>query len=104
MPLEFTNAPSTFMSLMSEVLKPYLGKFVIIYLDDIYFSKEKVGNLSHLSQVLECSKHEKLLINLHTCFFHEGRTSLLCDVSRGVEDGSKKGKNHYEVANSKKYI
>ena len=58
------------MRLMNEVLKRFLGKFVIVYLDDILiFSKTKEENLEHVRQVLQRLKEEKLMINLKKYYF-----------------------------------
>nr|GEW08914.1 hypothetical protein [Tanacetum cinerariifolium] len=61
MPFGLTNAPAVYMDLMNRVCKPYLDKFVIVFIDDILiYSKDEKEHEEHLKAILELLKKEKL--------------------------------------------
>ncbi|KAG0154953.1 hypothetical protein PDIDSM_526 [Penicillium digitatum] len=48
------NAPATFQTLMNETLRPYLGRSVVVYLDDILvYSQTLDEQYTHLEEVLQ---------------------------------------------------
>ncbi|GJX80730.1 putative reverse transcriptase domain-containing protein [Tanacetum coccineum] len=61
MPFGLTSAPTVFMDIMNPVCKPYLDKFVIVFIDDILnYSKSKQEHEEHLKLILELLKKEEL--------------------------------------------
>ncbi|GJZ63107.1 putative reverse transcriptase domain-containing protein [Tanacetum coccineum] len=68
MPFCLTNAPVVFMDLMNRVCKPYLDKFVIVFIDDILiYSNNKKEHEEHLKAILELLKKEELYAKFSKC-------------------------------------
>ncbi|GJU34713.1 putative reverse transcriptase domain-containing protein [Tanacetum coccineum] len=87
MPFRLTNAPAVFMDLMNRVCKPYLDKFVIVFIDDILiYSKDEKEHEEHLKAILELLKKEQLYAKFSKCEFWIPKVQFLGHVidSRGI--------------------
>ncbi|GJX22995.1 putative reverse transcriptase domain-containing protein [Tanacetum coccineum] len=87
MPFGLTNAPTVFMDLINQVCKPYLDKFVIVFIDDILIhSKSKEDHEEHLKLILELLKKEELYAKFLKCEFWLPKVQFLGHVidSEGI--------------------
>ncbi|KAF5798016.1 putative nucleotidyltransferase, Ribonuclease H [Helianthus annuus] len=70
MPFGLTNVPAAFMDMMNRICKPYLDKFIIVFIDDILiYSKSKDEHAKHLHLLLSLLRKEKLYAKFSKCEF-----------------------------------
>ena len=76
-----TNAPAAFMDLMNRVFRPYLDRFVIVFIDDILvYSRSESEHERHLDLVLQTLRRHQLYANFNKCEFWLSRVGFLGHV------------------------
>jgi hypothetical protein len=80
-PFGLTNAPTTFMCLMNNVLNKFLDIFVLVFIDDILvYSRSKEEHEEHLKLVLQVLREHKLYAKLSKCDFFQRQVHYLGHV------------------------
>ncbi|XP_075483566.1 uncharacterized protein LOC142523719 [Primulina tabacum] len=70
MPFGLTNAPAAFMDLMNRVFKPFLDRFIVVFIDDILvYSPSKEDHEEHLRLTLQTLREKELYAKFKKCEF-----------------------------------
>ena len=76
-----TNAPAAFMDLMNRVFRPYLDRFVIVFIDDILvYSRSREEHEDHLRSVLQTLREHQLYSKFSKCEFWLEQVAFLRHV------------------------
>lgn len=95
-PFGLTNAPSTFMRLMNEILRKFIRKFVVVYFDDIpIYSKSLSEHITNLRAVFKKLQKEQFYANFKKCSFCLERVVFLgiLITAEGIEMDQEKVKS-----------
>jgi len=78
MPFGLTNAPASFMRMINEVLRQFLDKTCIYYLDDILvYSRSEEEHVRHVREILETLQKARLFYKPEKCEFHTKEVEFL---------------------------
>lgn len=93
MPFGLCNAPSTFQAVMNAIFRPYLRKFILVFIDDILVcSSTWEQHLSHVQQTLQVLQQQHFFVKLSKCAFGQHELEYLGHIilAQGVKVDSKK--------------
>ncbi|KAK3571107.1 hypothetical protein QTP86_001815 [Hemibagrus guttatus] len=82
MPYRLVNAPSVFQDFMHMVLREFLHKSVLMYIDDILiYSRSMVEHRRHVEEVLQWLRDYQLFLKAKKCVFHQSSIHFLGSIT-----------------------
>ncbi|KAL0147986.1 hypothetical protein M9458_056713 [Cirrhinus mrigala] len=109
MPYGLVNAPSVFQNFIHEVLREFLHKFVVVYIDDILiYSRSEAEHHHHVAEVLQRLRNHQLYLKAEKCSFHLSSVQFLGYIDQqgdspiSTDDSSIDHKNLQYLRNAKR--
>src|SRR3954464_6257037 len=78
MPFGLKNAPATFQQFVDDVFRPFIGLFMVVYIDDLaIYSNSKEEHLEHLEKIFVIMRKNQIFAKKKKCFFMQKHANYL---------------------------